>query len=406
VPTVTPLEDAQTFVLSQCPPNEPVGVDFSDAEGLVLAADVVAAEQVPPFDNTAVDGYCVRAADVATAASEPVELPVVGEVAAGAHTTHVLQRGEAIRIMTGAPLPAGADAVVMVEDTERVGDDRVRISASVDVGAAIRRAGDDVQPGDLLFEAGTVVTPAIVGVLASVNARRVQVHPRVRVAVMSTGDELVEDGRPLQPGEIRESNRRMLAGLLRDAGCEVVDLGTVRDDEAALESVLLRAAASCDAIVTSGGVSMGDYDVVKAVLGEIAEMTWMQIAIKPAKPFAFGILDGTPVFGLPGNPVSSIVSFEMLARPALRRMMGHRRLARPSLIAVADDGLPRREDGKVHLMRVTAEFGDDGRCHVWSARAQGSHQLAATALSNAIAIVPDGDGIPSGADVAIVMLQG
>jgi molybdopterin molybdotransferase len=406
VPTVTPLEDAQTFVLSQCPPNEPVGVDFSDAEGLVLAADVVAAEQVPPFDNTAVDGYCVRAADVATAASEPVELPVVGEVAAGAHTTHVLQRGEAIRIMTGAPLPAGADAVVMVEDTERVGDDRVRISASVDVGAAIRRAGDDVQPGDLLFEAGTVVTPAIVGVLASVNARRVQVHPRVRVAVMSTGDELVEDGRPLQPGEIRESNRRMLAGLLRDAGCEVVDLGTVRDDEAALESVLLRAAASCDAIVTSGGVSMGDYDVVKAVLGEIAEMTWMQIAIKPAKPFAFGILDGTPVFGLPGNPVSSIVSFEMLARPALRRMMGHRRLARPSLIAVADDGLPRREDGKVHLMRVTAEFGDDGRCHVRPARAQGSHQLAATALSNAIAIVPDGDGIPSGADVAIVMLQG
>jgi molybdopterin molybdotransferase len=406
VPDVTPLEDAQTFVLSQCPPHDPVLVDFVDAEGLVLAADVVAAEQVPPFDNTAVDGYCVHAADVATATSEPVVLPVVDEVAAGAHSTHVLRRGEAIRIMTGAPLPAGADAVVMVEDTERVGDDRVRISAAVDVGAAVRRAGDDVQPGDLLFEAGTVVTPAIVGVLASVNARRVEVHPRVRVAVMSTGDELVEDGRPLQPGEIRESNRRMLAGLLRDAGCEVVDLGTVRDDEAALESVLRRAAASCDAIVTSGGVSMGDYDVVKAVLGRIAEMTWMQIAIKPAKPFAFGILEGTPVFGLPGNPVSSIVSFEMLARPALRRMMGHHRLARPSLIAVADDGLPRRVDGKVHLMRVTAEFGDDGRCHVRSARAQGSHQLAATALSNAIAVVPDGDGVPPGADVAIVMMQG
>jgi molybdopterin molybdotransferase len=380
--------------------------DFVDAEGLVLAADVVAAEQVPPFDNSAVDGYCVHAADVATARSEPVVLPVVGEVAAGAHSTHVLQRGEAIRIMTGAPLPDGADAVVMVEDTERIGDDRVRISATVDVGAAVRRAGDDVQPGDLLFEAGTVITPAIVGVLASVNARRIDAHPRVRVAVMSTGDELVEDGRPLRPGEIRESNRRMLAGLLRDAGCEVVDLGTVRDDEAALESVLLRAAASCDAIVTSGGVSMGDYDVVKAVLGRIAEMTWMQIAIKPAKPFAFGMLDGTPVFGLPGNPVSSIVSFEMLARPALRRMMGHHRLARPSLIAVADEGLPRREDGKVHLMRVSAEFGDDGRCHVRSARAQGSHQLAATALSNAIAVVPDGDGIPAGADVAIVMMHG
>ncbi|MAT04356.1 MAG: hypothetical protein CL424_04850 [Acidimicrobiaceae bacterium] len=403
---VQPLEDAQTFVLSECPPHDPVSVDFVDAEGLVLAADVVAAEQVPPFDNTAVDGYAVIAADLSGADDTPVELPVVGEIAAGAHSTHVLQRGEAIRIMTGAPMPPGADAVVMVEETERLGDDRVRISASVDAGAAVRRAGDDVQPGDLLFEAGTAVTPAIVGVLASINARRVHVYPRLKVAVLSTGDELVEDGRDLRPGEIRESNRRMLAGMLRETGCEVVDLGIVRDDEDALESVLLNAAASCDAIVTSGGVSMGDYDVVKAVLGQIADMTWMQIAIKPAKPFAFGKIDGTPIFGLPGNPVSSIVSFEMLARPALRRMMGHRRLARPSLVAVADEGLPRRSDGKVHLVRVTAEFGDDGRCHIRSARAQGSHQLAATALSNAIAIVPDGDGIPAGADVAVVMLQG
>ena len=400
---VTPLEDAQSFVIGSCPPRDPVEVRFDAAEGLVLAADVVAAEQVPPFDNTAVDGYAVIAADTADV---PVELPVVAEVAAGAATDHVLQRGEAIRIMTGAPLPAGADAVVMVEQTERLGDDRVRIDAGVVEGAAVRRAGDDVQPGDLLFPAGTVVTPAIVGVLASINARTVAVHPRLRVAVLSTGDELVEDGRPLRPGEIRESNRRMLAGLLREAGCDVVDMGTVRDDEAALEIVLRQAAESCDAIVTSGGVSMGDYDVVKAVLGRIAEMTWMQIAIKPAKPFAFGTVDRTPIFGLPGNPVSSIVSFEMLARPALRRMMGHRKLARQSHVAITDDGLDRRPDGKVHLLRVTATFGDDGRCHVTSARAQGSHQLAATALSNAIAIVPDGDGVPAGAEVAVVMMQG
>jgi molybdopterin molybdotransferase len=400
---VTPLEDAQSFVIGSCAPLGPVDVRFDAAEGLVLAADVVATEQVPPFDNTAVDGYAVIAADTATV---PVELPVVAEVAAGAASDHVLRRGEAIRIMTGAPLPAGADAIVMVEETERLGDDRVRINAGVEAGAAVRRAGDDVQPGDLLFEDGTVVTPAIVGVLASINARTVSVHPRVRVAVLSTGDELVEDGRPLRPGEIRESNRRMLAGLLRETGCEVVDMGTVRDDEAALEVVLRQAAETCDAIVTSGGVSMGDYDVVKAVLGRIAEMTWMQIAIKPAKPFAFGSIDGTPIFGLPGNPVSSIVSFEMLARPALRRMMGHRKLTRQSHVAIADEGLARRPDGKVHLMRVTAVFEDDGRCHVRSARAQGSHQLAATALSNAIAVVPDGDGIPAGADVAIVMMQG
>ena len=400
---MTPLEDAQSFVIGSCPPMPPVEVPFDRVEGLVLAADVVATEQVPPFDNSAVDGYAVIAADTERV---PIDLPVVAEVAAGASTDHVLQRGEVIRIMTGAPLPDGCDAVVMVEETERLADDRVRVHARVEVGAAVRRAGDDVQPGDLLFPAGTVVTPAILGVLASINARKLSAYRRARVAVLSTGDELVEDGRPLRPGEIRESNRRMLAGLLRESGCDVVDMGVVRDDEAALELVLRQAAAECDAIVTSGGVSMGDYDVVKAVLGRIADMTWLQIAIKPAKPFAFGTIDGIPIFGLPGNPVSSIVSFEMLARPALRRMMGHRKLARQSHVAVADTDLTRRPDGKVHLMRVLAGFEDDGRCHVRSARAQGSHQLAATALANAIAIVPDGDGLLAGSEVAIVMMQG
>jgi molybdopterin molybdotransferase len=214
----------------------------------------------------------------------------------------------------------------------------------------------------------------------------------------------VDDGRALAPGEIRESNRQMLAAALEAAGCAVTDLGIVRDDEAVLETTLRAAAADHDAVVTSGGVSMGDYDVVKAVLARIADMRWMQVAIKPAKPFAFGLLDGTPIFGLPGNPVSSLVSFEMFARPALRRMMGHGRLSRPSVVAVADDGLVRRPDGKTHLMRVTASFADDGRCHVRPVRAQGSHQLAATATADAIAVVPDGDGVPAGADVAVLLL--
>ena len=398
-----PLEDAQSFVIGACAPLAQVTVGLDQAEGLVLAVEVVAAEQVPPFENSAVDGYAVRAADTVAV---PVEMPVVAEVAAGAATDRVLQAGEAIRIMTGAPMPAGADAVVMVEETERVGEGRVLVRATVAPGQAVRAAGDDVQPGDLLFPPGTVVRPAVLGVLASVNAREVSVRPRARVAVLSTGDELVEDGGPLQPGQIRESNRRMLAGLLREMGCEVVDFGVVRDDEAALEVVLREAAGECDAIVTSGGVSMGDYDVVKAVLGRVADMRWMQIAIKPAKPFAFGTIGGTPIFGLPGNPVSSLVSFEMLARPALRRMMGHPRLARQSHVAIADDGLVRRPDGKVHLVRAVATFEDDGRCHVRADRAQGSHQLAATALSNAIAVVPDGDGVPPGGEVAVVMLVG
>lgn len=400
---MTPLEDAQAFVLESCPLLDPVVLERDDAAGLVLAAPIVAAEVVPPFDNTAVDGYAVRAADVANV---PVELRVVGELAAGAAPTVAVGAGEAIRIMTGAPMPDGADAVVMVEDSERIGDHAVRLTRSVQPGAAIRSAGDDVRIGDELFAARTTITPAVAAVLASVNVARVQVYPRVRVAVLSTGDELVDDGSPLAIGQIRESNKTMLAALLAEAGCDVIDLGVVRDDEAELERVLRAAASDCDAIVSSGGVSMGDYDVVKAVLGRIAEMHWMQIAIKPAKPFAFGRLDGTPIFGLPGNPVSSLVSFELLARPALRRMMGHRRLTRASVVAVTDAAFGRQPDGKVHFVRVNGEFGDDGRYHVRPVGAQGSHQLAATALADAMAVVPDGDGLPAGADVAVLLLHG
>ena len=406
------ITEARRYVLDRCPAAAPVDVPCREATGLVLAAAVVAAEDVPPFANSAVDGYAVVAASLA---SVPVDLTVVGEVAAGAYTDRVLQCGEAIRIMTGAPVPAGADAVVMVEDTELLGDRSVdgsvcvRISASPAAGVAVRGVGDDVRSGTSLYPAGTFVSPAVAGVLASVNAAVVSVVPRVRVAVLSTGDELVDDGSELQPGQIRESNRTMLLGAVRDAGCEAVDLGIVRDDEGLLEEVLREAASRCDAIVTSGGVSMGDYDVVKAVLSRIADMQWMQIAIKPAKPFAFGLLASgdrqIPVFGLPGNPVSSLVSFELLARPALRQMMGHTAIDRPVVAAIADDGLPRRADGKIHYVRAFAAFGDDGRVHVRSVGAQGSHQLAATSQANAIAVVVDGDGVAIGGDVPTVLLS-
>ena len=402
------ITEAREYVLSRCPPAAAQQVPCREATGLVLAQSVVAAEDVPPFANSAVDGYAVVAVSVAHA---PVELPVVGEVAAGASTDHVLQPGEAIRIMTGAPVPAGADAIVMVEDTERLdGGSRVLVRRSVAAGVAVRGVGDDVRQGTELYRAGTFISPAVAGVLCSVNAAVVSVVPAVRVAVLSTGDELVDDGSPLQPGQIRESNRTMLLGAVREAGCIGIDLGIVRDDEAVLEAVLRAAADSCDAIVTSGGVSMGDYDVVKAVLSRLADMRWMQIAIKPAKPFAFGLLAGAsgrevPVFGLPGNPVSSLVSFELLARPALRQMMAHPHIDRPLVAAVAPDGLARRPDGKTHYVRVAARFVADGRVHVQSVGAQGSHQLAATSLANAIAVVPDGNGVPVGGTVDTMLLS-
>ncbi len=375
----------------------------------MLAGDVVAVENVPPFANSALDGYAVLAADVAVV---PVELPVVAEVAAGAVADRALQPGEAIRIMTGAPMPDGADAVVLVERTDRLDDGaRVRIHESVHSGQAVRSAGDDIAVGTTVFTAGTVIRPAVAGVLASVNARLFDVVPRVRVAVLSTGDELIDDGRPLGPGQIRESNKTMLLALVTEAGAVAVDFGVIRDDEAMLERVLHKAADTCDAIVTSGGVSMGDYDVVKAVLSRIAEMQWMEVAIKPAKPFAFGMLRNSsgrmiPVFGLPGNPVSSLVSFELLARPALRQMMGQPApLMRQRLVAIADSPLHRSPDGKVHYQRVHGSFGDDGRYHVRSGGPQGSHQLAASAVATALAELPDGGGVQQGDEVSVYLLS-
>lgn len=402
------IKEARALVLARCVVLTPTVVDIAQATGCILATDVIAPEDVPPFANSAVDGYAVVAADLLAA---PRDFPVVAEVAAGAAADVVLRPGEAIRIMTGAPVPVGADAVVMVEDTTRLdGGTRVRITSSPTAGQAIRRAGDDITAGSSVFPAGTLIRPAVAGVLASVNARAVAVVPRARVAVLSTGDELIDDGSALGPGQIRESNKTMLVGLVADSGAIAVDFGIVRDDEAALEAVLRHACDTCDAVVTSGGVSMGDYDVVKAVLSRIADMHWMQIAIKPAKPFAFGLLTNSagrevPVFGLPGNPVSSLVSFELLARPALRQMMGHTEpLLRPSIRAIAATPLRRSPDGKVHYQRVRGEFAADGRYHVSSGGAQGSHQLAATALANALAELPDGDGVAVGGEVTVYVL--
>jgi molybdenum cofactor synthesis domain-containing protein len=404
---VIPLSEAQAIVLERCPPLAPVRAAADESLGCVLAEDVSAAEDVPPFANTAVDGYAVRAADTA---SVPVELPVVGEIAAGGLPEPAVGAGQAVRIMTGAPLPEGADAIVMVEDTERLdGGARVRIYRAVQAGDAVRSAGDDVAAGTVVFTAGTELRPATLGVLASINRREPLVVPRARVGVLSTGDELVTDDRALRAGEIRESNRTMLLALIARVGADPVDFGVVGDDESEVERVLRRAAADCDAVVSSAGVSMGDYDVVKAVLDNIADMRWMQIAIKPAKPFAFGTLAAgertVPVLGLPGNPVSALVSFELLARPALRQMMGHRRPERPRIRAIADDGLRRRPDDKLHLVRVHARFGEDGRLHVRSTGPQGSHQLAATAAADALAFVPDGDGIAPGGEVDVMLID-
>ncbi len=380
----------------------PVG----EALGLILAESVQAGEAVPPFANTAMDGFAVRSADTVGA---PVELQIVETIAAGHAPEVIVEAGQASRIFTGAPMPDGADAVVMVEKTEALDDHTVRVEIEVPVGNHVRPAGDDLSIGQTVFEAGVVLTAGHLGVLNSLGVEVVLAYSRMRVGVVSTGDELVEGGGVLEPGQIRDSNRRTLLALAEQAGCDVVDLGIARDTEEAITEAIERGVVGCDAVLTSGGVSMGDIDLVKVILDRMGDMRWMQIAIKPAKPFAFGLVPAgddrlTPVFGFPGNPVSSMVSFELLGRPALRQAMGHTDIDRPIVRAVADGDLGRRSDAKTHFARVAARYGEDGRVHVSSSGGQGSHHLGSMAAANALAILPDGKGVQPGDDVDVMLL--
>jgi molybdopterin molybdotransferase len=403
--TLAPVEEVRAFVLAAVRPGPVVEVPLAEALGAVAAAEVRAAEPVPGFDNSAMDGFAVRSADVAQA---PTNLRVVATQLAGPVVGAQVGAGEAVRIMTGAAVPPGADAVVMIERTEPSSDGTsVVIEVTVEPGTAVRRAGDDLRAGDVVVTPGTVLTPGRLGVLANVGGSTVAVHRRPRVGVLSTGDELVEAGAPLAPGHVRDSNRPTLLALVAASGFVPVDLGRVGDDEAAITAAVRSAVQRCDAVLTSGGVSMGDVDLVKVVLDRIGNMRWFQVAVKPAKPFAFGLVDGVPVFGLPGNPVSSMVSFELFARPALRRMagFGEADLGRPRVRAVADEDLRRKPDGKVHLVRVVTAWGDDGRCRVRSAGGQGSHQLSAMAAADALAVLPDGDGVGAGDEVDVLLLS-
>ena len=398
-----PLADVQRDILGAVAPLAPVTVSVRDALGLVTTRDMVAGEAVPPFANTAMDGYAVRADDTEGAGPEaPVRLTVAGELPAGRAPTQPVGEGEAIRIMTGAPMPDGADSVVMVEYTERDGD-AVRVLHAARPGDHVRAAGGDLAAGDLVFPAGTVLGPAHLGVLTSSSFDDVEVVPRARVGVLSTGDELVERG-PMRPGQIRDSNRPMLLAQVADAGADAADLGLAPDDESIITRTLEDALASCDAVLTSGGVSVGDFDYVKTALGRLGRMQSWQVAIKPAKPLAFGVIDGTPVFGLPGNPVSSLVSFELFARPALLQMMGHAARFRPEVTATAERAMPRKPDGKLHLDRVRVRAEGDS---YFAARTgdQASNVLSATAAANGLARLPDGDGVPEGGVVRVMRLD-
>lgn len=387
---------------------DPLGheeIALLDAVGQTLAADVVAPWPLPPFDNSSMDGYAVRAADVASASeASPVVLDVVGDLAAGS-TGGEVGPGTAVRIMTGAPMPPGADAVVPVEGTDG-GTAQVRITVPSAAGAFIRTAGDDVAAGAVVGRAGDVVTDRSIAVLASVGCAKVSVVRRPHVVVVSTGDELVELGKPVGPGQIVDSNGVMLTALARAAGASAWHAPRVHDNEDELRSVLTAALRNADVVVTSGGVSMGAYDTVKQLLSASGEVEFVKVAQQPGMPQGSGRLgeNRVPIITLPGNPVSSFISFELYVRPVIRRLMGKGDLVRPTEQAVLTHDITSPA-GKQQYVRARLDVHDDGRRTVTPVGAQGSHVVGGLAMADALVVVPpESTHVAAGETVAVLDL--
>lgn len=396
-----PLPEMRAQVLNSVQQLGSEMVRLEEALGRVLAEPLVSPESVPHFANSAMDGYAVRSTDTA----EPgALLEILADVPAGQVAGVAVGEGQAIKIMTGAPMPEGADAVIRVEETA-VEDGNVRVGPAVRAGNSVRPVGGDINAGDTVFAAGTRLTAVHLGVLATIGAVKPVVSLVPRVAFMSTGDELQPaDGGALAPGMIRDSNRPMLAAMLSETGVETVDLGRISDDADELRGTLAGAASKADLIVTSGGVSMGDYDVIKLVLREESEIDFFQVAMKPGKPFGFGLFQGVPFFGLPGNPVSVLVSFEQFVRPALLHMQGASALLRPRATGVAGERFvsdPLKEE----FIRV-AFTGSGPELEVRQTGGQSSNVLSAAAKADAFAVIPvDTEEVRAGDPVILELFR-
>jgi molybdopterin molybdotransferase len=405
------VDEARQRILAAVSPLPMTRVPLAEALGHVLAIDVVAGANVPAFANAAMDGFAVRAADTVGATRDStVRLAVIAEAAAGAICDKPVAMGTAVRIMTGAPIPPGADAVVRFEETDEgeCGSPRLRgatveVRAPVQPGVNVRPVGEDVRAGDVVLTAGARIRPAEIGVLAALNRTHATVHRRPRVGVLATGDEVVDAGEPLGPGQIRNSNGPMVAALIRRCGGEAVVLGTAQDREEDLRDRLARA-DDLDLLLTTGGVSVGDYDLVKQVLQREGRIELWQVRIKPGKPLAFGWLGGTPVLGLPGNPVAAAVAFEQFARPAIRRMLGHRGLEIPTVMAQLEGRVENR-GGRRHFVRVAVEAGPDGYM-ARPAGVQGAGVLSTLAKANGLLVIPESRAVAEdGAMFQVQMLD-
>jgi molybdopterin molybdotransferase len=364
---------------------EPAGVETISLDrcaGRVLAAfQVTAAVDVPPFDNSSMDGFALRAADA------PGRLRLAGEIAAGAAVLPRVDVGFAVRIMTGAPMPPGADAVAPLEVVEEASD--IVTVPEVEAGAFVRRVGHDTRAGDVVDLPAEPIGPATLAVLASFGIAQAAVRRRPRVAILSTGDELRDPGEPLEPGQIHDANSAALGAAVEAAGGEALLLPRVPDDAARIEQEVRAAIAGADLLIASGGVSVGRYDHVRGVIERLGALDFWRIRVQPGKPLAFGAVGAVPVIGLPGNPVSALVTFELFARPLIRRMLGLSGSGRLTLPAVARDRIPKDAERRAYL-RVRLTHGTDG-LEAHSAGGQASSQLRSLAASNALLVVPEGE---------------
>ena len=393
-------EDALTQILAQAAILPPVQTPLADALGLVLAEELTTPQDLPPFDNSSMDGFAVRFADVEAV---PATLPVAGEIAAGALDIPALAPGHALRIMTGAPVPDGADTVVPVEDTQAQADGRVTFMEAAEVGQHIRRAGEEVRRGSVVVPKGSRLRPAEIGMAATVGRATVSAHPKPRVAVISTGDELVSPGTELRRGQIYNSNAYALAAQVEDAGGVVSQRRHARDTPDALREAF-DACAGADVLITSGGVSVGDFDYVKAVFAERGTVDFWRVAIRPGKPLAFGQWGQTLFFGLPGNPASSMVTFELFVRPALRRLAGHSQLTRPEIEAVLTEDAEHTPGRQSYQRAVVSS--QNGAYAVRTTGAQGSGMLSPLVQANALLVLPaDTAFFRAGRNVTVILLD-
>ena len=409
------VDEARDRILSRITPLEPIDVELLDALDMVLAADLVSGVDLPPFHNSAMDGYALRSIETKPASpSNPVRFLVRGESAAGHPADQSVTPSTAVRIMTGAPIPEGADAVVRFEDVRVLnrgsGSDQVpRSNLMIELtspcrdGQNVRNAGEDVQAGDIVLDRGAVIGPAQIGLLAALNVQRVSVIRRPVVAILATGDELVGLGADLKPGQIRDSNSLLIVGMVRRAGGEARSLGIAHDSEHDIRSNI-HSAAEADLIVTCGGVSVGDFDVVKNVLQQEGQIDLWQVGIKPGKPMAFGSVGGTPLLGLPGNPVAAAVTFSQFGRPIIRRMLGMRVLAARRLTARLEHDVLNR-GGRRNFVRGIVRQAED-EFTVAPVSRQGSGSLSGLALANCYIVCDENlDFFPAGSMIEIELID-